>query len=123
MHHLNKDAAVPFDFDGINIHDFAVEGVRSGSVAELEVPRGGRHRVARSTHSDKFYVCLEGEVSFWVEGGAVLLAPQDLLVILRGERFSYRNEGQHTARMLLFHAPAFDPAGEEFLDDAKTEVE
>lgn len=116
MIHAPRNSVKPFDFDGLTIADYVPGKVDSGSIAEVTVACGARHRTARSIRSDKFYVCVEGRMSFKVGEQSVPLNPGDVLVIEKGEWFSYSNESEKTARVLLFHAPPFDLSAEEFRD-------
>ncbi|MEK7764630.1 MAG: cupin domain-containing protein, partial [bacterium] len=66
------------------------------------------------TRSDKYYVGLEGAVTFQVEGRAQTLQASELLLISKGEWFSYTNATDREARLLLVHVPPFDLGAEEF---------
>ena len=116
MWHLKHSDSKPFDFDGLQIRDYTSGLGQSASVAVIEVPPGIRHRNARSHRSDKYYVSLDGEVSFSVCGKAVLMKPTDVLIVPRLEWFSYVNETNRPSRLLLVHVPAFDLDGEEFAE-------
>ena len=49
-----------------------------------------------------------------VEGKAYDLAAGDICIISKGQRFSYQNRWQESARLLLIHTPGFDLDPEEF---------
>jgi mannose-6-phosphate isomerase-like protein (cupin superfamily) len=105
----------PFDFDGLEIRDLtATLAESSASVAHIEVSPGIEHQKARSTLSDKYYICLHGEIQFLVDGEPADLAAGDLLIVERGDWFSYGNPGPEPAHLLLVHVPPFDLEYEEF---------
>ena len=81
-----------FRFGGLRIKDLTTRSQSSASVAYVEVAPGVAHATAKSTRSDKYYVCIAGRVVFEVNEQRVELAPLDLLV----------------------HVPPFDPEGEVF---------
>ena len=64
----------------------------------------------------KIYFCLQGAVSFRIEGQDVALVNQDLLLIPKNEWFDYRNDQAETARLLLIHIPSFEIEAEEFAE-------
>jgi mannose-6-phosphate isomerase-like protein (cupin superfamily) len=115
--HVKCEDVVPFDFAGLQIRELTPGGLQSASVAEIGVVPGAKHLTARSTRSDKLYLCMEGKVSFRVENEPLSLEPRDLLLIRKGEWFDYRNECGEIARLVLIHIPPFDLASEEFLGD------
>ena len=84
MRHVRRDGLTPFDFSGLKISDYGPAGALA-SVAEIAVPPGASHAEARSSRSDKYYLVVEGAVSFTVSGSPVALAAPDLLVIEIGE--------------------------------------
>jgi mannose-6-phosphate isomerase-like protein (cupin superfamily) len=103
-----------FDFHGLTIRDYVPGRVESASVAEIVVDPGIKHATGRSTRSDKFYLGLEGQILFQVEGKGVPLEPGDLLVIQKNEWFSYENTSTGQARLVIFHVPPFGLESEEF---------
>ena len=112
--HVPKDAVRLLDFEGLKISDYTERMGGSASAAVIDVAPGVRHRTARSSISDKFYFCLHGRVSFRVGERAIILQAQDLLVVHRGEWFTYNNETDQHVRLLLVHVPPFDLSAEEF---------
>jgi len=106
--------SAPFDFKGLQIRELTPEDMKGASVAEIEVAVGVSHPRARSSKCDKLYVCIEGAVSFQVEGEPVALVPKDVLFIPKNTWFSYKNQTTETARLLLVHVPGFDLEAEEF---------
>ena len=108
MKHFKRDESEQFDFGGLLITDLTAGASLSASVAQIEVPQGATHPRAKSTRSDKYYLCTSGSVAFTSEEHQVRLTSPELLVIPANEWFEYRNETNETARMLLFHVPPFD---------------
>ncbi len=119
MSHISYRNVIPFDFMGLQIRELTPDGLVSASVAEVEIAPGARHETARSMRSDKVYVCIEGGISFRVEEKDVKLEPGDVLLIRRGEWFSYHNEKDTVSRVMLIHIPPFDPESEEFRNSEK----
>jgi mannose-6-phosphate isomerase-like protein (cupin superfamily) len=111
---IKKPDLEAFDFEGLAIRDYTAELAVSSSVAEITVPPGIRHRRAWSRRSDKYYVVLEGNLSFTLEDRVVELSAGDLCIVPRGTRFSYENKTALAARTLLMHTPSFDLTQEEF---------
>lgn len=114
--HVSYEDTVPFDFQGLLIRELTPERMESASVTEVEVAPGTRHQTARSTNSDKIYVCVEGTVFFRVSRQNVSLEPRDVLLVRKDEWFDYHNDTANTARLILVHVPPFDLASEEFRD-------
>ena len=114
MRYVRSDDVTPLPLGGLRIRDLTAQVPASASVASIEVAPGAAHDVAKSTKSDKFYVCITGAVVFQVGERRVELTPYDLLVVERDEWFAYRNEGEQTATLLLVHVPPFDPECEVF---------
>jgi quercetin dioxygenase-like cupin family protein len=111
--HAKHSEAVPFDFYGLSIRELSPTSSSQASVAEIEVPPGGAHPQARSTASDKLYVGVEGKVTFHLHDRVQSLEHLDVLLIKKGEWFSYSNDTGEAARLLLVHVPPFDVAAEE----------
>ena len=89
MTHISYRNVTPFNFMGLQIRELTPDGLVSASVAEVEIAPGAKHETARSTRSDKLYVCIEGGISFRIEERDIKLELRDLLLIRRGEWFSY----------------------------------
>ena len=115
------DRIKPFEFDGLGIRELTPKELHSASIAAIDVPSGAGHRTARSSRSDKLYVCLEGHIAFVLEEREFELAAMDVLHVPRGAWFSYCNAKDRPARLLLIHIPPFDLASEEFLDEVEKE--
>ena len=113
---VEYESVVPFDFEGLNIRELTPKELETASIAAIDVPPGAAHRTARSSRSDKLYVCLEGIISFIVQDREITLAPRDVLHVPTHEWFSYHNAGTELVRLLLIHVPSFDLASEEFLE-------
>ncbi len=116
MEYISSKDINPFDFGGLKIRELTPSDLSEASIAEIEVAPGCSHPRARSIKSDKIYYCLQGAVSFRVEGQDVSLQNQDLLLIPKNEWFDYRNDNAETARLLLLHIPPFDIEAEEFAE-------
>ena len=114
MRYVRSEHVASFRFGGLQIKDLTAQAISSASVACVEVAPGAVHDTAKSTRSDKFYICLTGAAVFEVDGQRIELRPSDLLIVERDEWFAYRNEGEQTATLLLVHVPPFDLASEVF---------
>ena len=114
MHYVRCNDVASFRFGDLQIRDLTAQAISSASVACVEVAPGVAHDLAKSTKSDKFYVCIAGALVFEVNERRVELGPLDLLVVERDEWFAYRNEGEETATLLLVHVPSFDSESEVF---------
>lgn len=112
--HVAYNEVKPFDFKGLQIRELTPKNLSSASIAEIEVAPEVGHPGARSTRSDKIYICLEGTVAFDVGSKKVILKPKDTLLVHKGEWFSYHNLEHRVARILMVHVPPFDLASEEF---------
>ena len=111
---IAKSSIVIIDFDGLQILDYTSTKETSSSVAEITIRPGVRHRIAYSKKSDKYYYVVFGHVEFEVEGESYQLIPGDVCVILKRQRFSYRNTSEEPARVVLVHTPKFDLQSEVF---------
>jgi len=116
MFHVRHAEISPFDFHGLQITDLTPLDFTAASVAQITVAPGVAHATARSSRSDKLYVCTKGWVEFAVVNIPVTLKMGDLLVIPKNTWFSYRNATGNEARLLLVHVPGFDLDAEEFRD-------
>jgi RimJ/RimL family protein N-acetyltransferase/mannose-6-phosphate isomerase-like protein (cupin superfamily) len=118
---IRREDANEFDFHGLTVADYGATAEGTASVALVAVPPGRQHPFAYSSRCTKIYCVLEGEPRFLVDG--VLYRPKvhDLIIIPRGEVFCYENGGEASARLLLTHVPAFDPAAEHLLPDEMRE--
>jgi mannose-6-phosphate isomerase-like protein (cupin superfamily) len=111
---IARSTLEPFDFEGLGIVDYTAGRDLSSSVAEVIVAAGVRHRRAWSTSSDKYYLVLEGLLTFEVDGQFFKLEAGDCCIVRQGTHFSYRNTSNATARTLLMHTPRFDLEAERF---------
>ena len=114
MIHSRLQNVTPFDFAGLLIRDPDLASIASASVAHIEVAPGVSHPKAKSTVSDKIYICIDGSLVFTVGDTRIEIQPIDLLVIQKEEWFEYKNVGSDTATVLLIHVPPFDLGGEVF---------
>jgi len=109
---LPATETTPFEWYGLVISDHTAALELPSSVATIDVPSGIRHPRAWSDRSDKYYVVLHGLVHFEVGGESSELAPSDVCIVRRGERFKYANRTPSTARLALVQTPRFDPDAE-----------
>jgi mannose-6-phosphate isomerase-like protein (cupin superfamily) len=104
-----------FDFDGLEIRDYTAGRSGEASLAEVRVAPGACHRRAFSRRSAKLYVLVEGELSITIGDRADVLRNGDAAVVAVGTEFSYANETEADARLLLVHTPAFALEDEVFV--------
>jgi len=111
---IARETVQPIDFEGLKIVDYTAGKETSSSFAEISVPARAAHRRAFSKRSDKYYYVVSGHLEFEIDGRSQDLSPGDVCVILKGQRFSYRNTSTHSARVVLVHTPSFDLESEVF---------
>lgn len=105
----------PLEFEGLQIRDYTSSVDCSSSLAVVVVPSNGSHPPACSERSDKYYLVVEGAVSFTVGNYRAILEELDACLVRRGEVFSYRNHTRKTARLVLLHTPPYDHRFEKFI--------
>jgi len=113
---ISGNYITPFDFDGLRITDYTAGRNTSSSFAEITVPPGAVHRRAYSKRSDKYYYIVSGRIRFDIEDESYGLSRGDVCVVLKGREFSYRNETDEPALIILVHTPGFDPESEFFVE-------
>ena len=111
---ISKGSTGQIDFEGLAIADYTAGKDLSSSIAEIAVPPGARHPRAYSKRSDKYYYVVSGHLEFDVDGRSFGLDPGDVCIILKGQRFSYRNTSEQPAKVVLVHTPSFDLESEAF---------
>lgn len=116
MKYVSSLSVTPVDFGGLGVRDLIPHFLASASVAHIEVAPGASHAAAKSTRSDKLYICFRGKPTFEVNGEQIQLSPLDLLVVQRNEWFSYRNASDDRVDLFLVHVPPFDLNSEVFAD-------
>jgi mannose-6-phosphate isomerase-like protein (cupin superfamily) len=104
---VRRNALQPIDFGALRIFDYSAGKNFDASVAVIEVPPKARHAEAWSKRSDKYYLVMQGELRFVVEGNASDLAAGDFCFVPHGQRFSYSNDSAKTAVLVLVHTPSF----------------
>ena len=82
-------------------------------LVEARVPPAGGPPLHRQTREEEAFYVLEGELTFYGEGEAIVAGPGTYLNVPKGARHRFRNNGERPARMLFF----FTPAGIEGLFD------
>ena len=112
---IRKSDVSPIGFDGLLIHDYTEEMNVALSVAAISMPPAGGHAEAYSKRSDKYYVVVDGEVEFSVDGRRASLGSGDFCFVARGSRFGYRNTGPQVATLVVVHAPRFSLESEVFV--------
>jgi mannose-6-phosphate isomerase-like protein (cupin superfamily) len=111
---ISKDSVGQIDFEGLQIVDYTSGRDITSSLAEITVPPGVKHRKAYSDRSDKYYYIVSGHIQFNVDGELYYLHQGDVCVILKGQRFSYKNDSGESAKLILVHTPSFNLEFEVF---------
>ena len=111
---IGKDSIDRIDFEGLQIIDYTSGRDTSSSIAEITISSGIKHRKAYSKRSDKYYYMVSGHIQFDVEGESYDLFPGDVCVILKDQKFSYKNDSGEPAKLILVHTPSFDLESEVF---------
>ncbi|MBI5248018.1 MAG: cupin domain-containing protein [Desulfomonile tiedjei] len=105
---ITKASITPIDYYGLRIVEYTSDNKLLSSVAEITIDPGTKHPRAYSKRSDKYYYVVSGNLEFIVENDSYSLAPGDVCVILKGQRFLYRNTTEEPAKVVLIHTPQFD---------------
>lgn len=113
---IRQAELLPIDFGGLRIFDYTAQQPGSSSLALIDVPPGGRHRLAKSSRSDKYYYVMQGQLIFTLDGIEYELGAGDLCLVSRGHAFSYANYRDELVKLILVHTPTFDVQAEEFLE-------
>ena len=111
---ISKDSIDQINFEGLQIIDYTSGRDITSSLAEITVPPGIKHKKAYSKRSDKYYYIVSGHIQFNVEEELYELYPGDVCVVLKGQKFSYRNGSEEPAKLILVHTPSFDLEFEVF---------
>ena len=111
---IERETLKSFEFFGLEIRDYTAGLEGSSSMAEIKVPTGARHERAWSKRSDKYYYVVEGRLSFIVDNQVLDLSTGDVCIIQQGARFSYENQTEETAKLLIVHTPSFELAEDVF---------
>ena len=113
---ISRRSMSPVDFHGLRIFDYTSGQAGDASIALIEVEPGARHAEAWSRRSDKYYLVVDGEISFVLDGDAHLLGSGDFCFVERGRHFSYSNPSSRSATLVLVHTPSFDLSEEVFVE-------
>ena len=113
---VTRKSLTPIDFDGLRILDYTAGQNLGSSLAVIEVPPATRHAEALSKRSDKYYLVIEGEVRFVLDGRACDINLGDFCFVRCGQRFSYSNAGSEMATLVLVHTPSFRLDDEVFVE-------
>ncbi len=99
-----------FPFGHLVIRDMTPDSFGRLSLAEIEVPIGADNPPFAAAKNDKVYVGITGEVEFVVGDQSVRVGRGDVLVVRRGEQYSYHNGGYEMGRLFLLQVPGDEPA-------------
>ena len=88
-------------------------------LVDAVVPPGGGPPFHIQTREEEAFYILEGELTFYGQDGEIVAGPGMYLNIPKGAKHRFHNNGDQTARMLFF----FAPAGIETLFDAFAEMD
>ncbi len=95
-----------FPFGHLVVRDMTPDSFERLSLAEVEVPIGAENPPFAAAEKDKVYVGVAGEIEFVVGGDSVRVARGDVLVVRRGEQYSYHNGGYEMGRLFLLQVPS-----------------
>ena len=98
-----------FPFGHLTIRDMTPPSLYAASMAEIEVPIGADTPPFAAIDKKKVYVGVSGEIEFDIEGDHVRVRRGDVLLVEKGEQYSYHNGGYEPGRLLLLHIPGVDP--------------
>lgn len=88
-------------------------------LVEATVPPGGGPPSHIQTREEEAFYILEGELTFYGEKGEITAGPGTYLNVPKGQKHSFRNNTDQTAKMLFF----FTPAGMEYLLDEFSSID
>ena len=100
------DEAESFPFGNLEIRDMTPSVFREAKMAEIDVPIGADNPPYAAAENEKVYVGISGDIEYNVGGESVRIRRGDVLVINRGEQYSYHNGGYEQGRLFLVQAPA-----------------
>jgi mannose-6-phosphate isomerase-like protein (cupin superfamily) len=112
---VRRRSLQPIDFDGLSIFDYTTDLERGSSLAVIEIPPGATHAEAWSRRSDKYYLVVDGQLEFSLQGEQFPLGPGDFCLVEQGKRFSYANQGASPAQLVLVHTPSFELESKVFV--------
>lgn len=72
----------------------------------------GEHLELRTDASSRLYVLLKGEFTFTIEGSTFSASKEDVILIARGETYSFSGKGKY----LVINSPAFK-SGDDIYSD------
>lgn len=75
----------------------------------------GEHLELRTDSSSRLYVIYEGEFTFTIEGSTFAAKEEDVILISRGEIYSFRGKG----RYLVINSPAFKSGDDIYSDGVR----
>lgn len=75
----------------------------------------GEHLELRTDVSSRLYVLLEGSFTFTIEGSTFSASKEDVILIARGETYSFSGKGKY----LVINSPAFKSGDDIYSDGVK----
>ena len=100
------DEVESFPFGNLEIRDMTPSVFREAKMAEVDVPIGADNPPYAAAENEKVYVGISGDIEFNIGGKGVRVRRGDVLVINRGEQYSYHNGGYEPGRLFVVQAPA-----------------
>lgn len=97
--------AESFSFGHLTIRDMTPGMFTRATMTEIEVPIGAENPPFAKPANDKIYVGVSGDIEFTVEGKNVRLRRGDVLIIDKGEQYSYHNGGYEMGRLFVIQVP------------------
>lgn len=89
------------------LHKLSGPATRGLCAAWIETVPPGEGPPPHIHHAeDEIFYVLEGRLTFFANGGEILVGPGALVYSPRGEQHTFRNTGSTTARMLVLVLPA-----------------
>ena len=105
MEIMRYSDAESFPFGHLAIRDMTPALFTTATFSEVEVPIGAENPPYAALANDKVYAGVSGEIEFNIDEERVRLRRGDVLVIHRGENYSYHNGGYEMGRLFLIQVP------------------
>ena len=81
------------------------------SVTLVEID--GEHLELRTDKSSRLYVLLDGNFTFTIEGSTFSAVKNDIILVSRGEVYSFSGKGQY----LVINGPAFKSGDDQYTNE------
>jgi len=104
---IKENEVEQFDFDGLKITDYTAKLDENSSFATISVLPQISHKLSWSKRSNKYYYIITGKIKFIINDKEYVLSNGDLCVIMKGEKFKYKNNSNEIVKMILVHTPNF----------------